>query len=65
MVKEGIRGYLESLITRSEEIPTEPSPASIGARRNDDLSHMARPPANRCDSGAAWGGFFLDQAPVP
>ncbi len=29
MVKDAIRGYLESLIKHSEEIPHEPSPATV------------------------------------
>ena len=29
MVKEAIRGYLESLTAHGEEIPIEPNPASI------------------------------------
>jgi antitoxin HicB len=29
MVKDAIRGYLESLLKHGEEIPIEPSPASI------------------------------------
>ena len=29
MVKDAIRGYLESLVQHGEEIPIEPSPASI------------------------------------
>lgn len=29
MVKDAIRGYLESLIKHGEDIPIEPSPASI------------------------------------
>jgi antitoxin HicB len=29
MVKDAIRGYLESLVKHGEEIPIEPSPASI------------------------------------
>jgi antitoxin HicB len=29
MVKDAIRGYLESLIAHGEEIPLEPSPASV------------------------------------
>ncbi len=29
MVKDAIRGYLESLVKHGEEIPAEPSPASI------------------------------------
>jgi predicted RNase H-like HicB family nuclease len=29
MVKDAIRGYLESLIAHGEEIPIEPSPTSV------------------------------------
>ena len=29
MVKDAIRGYLESLVKHGEDIPIEPSPASI------------------------------------
>ena len=29
MVKDAIRGYLESLIKHGEEIPVEPGPASV------------------------------------
>lgn len=29
MVRDAIRGYLESLVKHGEEIPVEPSPASI------------------------------------
>jgi antitoxin HicB len=29
MVKDAIRGYLESLIKHGEEIPIEPAPASV------------------------------------
>jgi len=29
MVKDAIRGYLENLIAHGEEIPIEPSPASV------------------------------------
>jgi len=29
MVKDAIRGYLESLVKHGEEIPIEPSPASV------------------------------------
>ncbi len=29
MVKDAIRGYLESLIKHGEEIPHEPSPATV------------------------------------
>jgi antitoxin HicB len=30
MVKDAIRGYLESLMKHGEEIPIEPSPAGLG-----------------------------------
>ena len=29
MVKDAIRGYIESLVKHGEEVPVEPSPASV------------------------------------
>ena len=39
MVKDAIRGYLESLMKHGEEIPVEPGSRQPGARRGDPLTN--------------------------
>lgn len=53
MVKDAIRGYLESLIGHGEEIPIEPTPASV-ERVAVDISTMPTCPSEHPPNWCGW-----------